>query len=1031
MRFFIKNKIVSYKSLLKKMWSPNIASLNESMNPLKFHQDKDLVSKKISDLRPYYDTVEHTQKNDKRTPSANMHLWKLFGGALLGIGLFSQFSKNYTTALAEEEKLLEFTPEWLEREFAKEKSFEERAILDLRSFELGSDDLAILYKELQSHSEVLRVIWPEKLLNNLKLKNKINDIQTLLIQHQTVFVDRPSDYIYAYFSQEVYHDNGGTLPTESGWECLKTRKVDSNGYFGAAYRNTQTHHIIIAHRGTDPANVVEFVKDWCTNIENVIGHAVNAQEASAVEFAKEIKKEYGTQYHISFAGHSLGGFLAQITTYHFAREGYITNAVVIDSPGAREKLLKLEGKKQSDEIEKLNITSYLAPPNLVNTCNSHLGVYYRVYPKLKLSEGGLFSSFKNGLTKNYLYSVMIHGREGIVDLFDPTTGLPKEGKFKKIEQWPQVSLVDSSSLKNLSFFKQARNIVSRYISGETDFSEYELFHRFANNDNYEPIADKLPFSEKYFIAYKAHYITEVVDIRKVYLNQLSIKEQKFLENFLNADYDFKGEKLKSLLKNLKILGLTLPELQKLDDIIIVEKGVILVPASFSDAQKFRCYLTCLIRRYYELPERNFHECFVDERVASGIETLKQQPLSADPQPFMKTLEQLNQDMHQYWEENHKTLKDIKQKGLQARLYLYVDPTLKELQADEEQKNRLEKQLEYRLRLQKEIEQHRAFVMTLPDTNDTKKALYELDRIKKDLEEQTQIINIIYPFQEAVWQYKQHRYGKAKMNLEKAQKVIEGKELLLSMVSKQINPESLYIGIYNLRAKIARSEGDYPGVKHYYEKALDYDPNNAVIKSSLGAALDDWDFYDTIIPDKDKNRYGEAIPYLKAALKEDPQNPTLIMNWGRGLYLLAQAKRAGNLKAQEVIEYTEIKETELLEEAEIQLSHSLKLNQNNLTALLFRGIIHQEQGDLKGALADFEAGLQLQKQPDHPTLLCRKAEVLIQIGGEESAAYEAYQEAYRSLKAKSWVPKNEREFWLKKITDAMDLLNMNGINCGKK
>jgi hypothetical protein len=66
-------------------------------------------------------------------------------------------------------------------------------------------------------------------------------------------------------------------------------------------------------------------------------------------------------------------------------QSYHPHTVVFDSPGCKDMLsemtdefdVRLEGR--SIDLEHLDITSYLSPPNRINTCNTHLGTVYRIF----------------------------------------------------------------------------------------------------------------------------------------------------------------------------------------------------------------------------------------------------------------------------------------------------------------------------------------------------------------------------------------------------------------------------------------------------------------------------------------------------------------------------------------------------------------------------------------------------------------------------------------------------------------------------
>jgi hypothetical protein len=86
----------------------------------------------------------------------------------------------------------------------------------------------------------------------------------------------------------------------------------------AAYWHPEHQQVVVAHRGTDRKNLGAL---W-TDLMGVWGkHYVGQMEFAStfthniVEVLREVKRERGVSFHLSFTGHSPGGWLAQITTF--------------------------------------------------------------------------------------------------------------------------------------------------------------------------------------------------------------------------------------------------------------------------------------------------------------------------------------------------------------------------------------------------------------------------------------------------------------------------------------------------------------------------------------------------------------------------------------------------------------------------------------------------------------------------------------------------------------------------------------------
>jgi hypothetical protein len=85
-----------------------------------------------------------------------------------------------------------------------------------------------------------------------------------------------------------------------------------------AYWHLEHQQVVIAHRGTNP-------KKWrplWTDLQGVLRNKYVPQMESASTFAykvvevlREINDKKGTCFQVFFTGHSLGDWLAQITTF--------------------------------------------------------------------------------------------------------------------------------------------------------------------------------------------------------------------------------------------------------------------------------------------------------------------------------------------------------------------------------------------------------------------------------------------------------------------------------------------------------------------------------------------------------------------------------------------------------------------------------------------------------------------------------------------------------------------------------------------
>ncbi|WP_155394398.1 XVIPCD domain-containing protein [Xanthomonas albilineans] len=114
-----------------------------------------------------------------------------------------------------------------------------------------------------------------------------------------------------------------------------------SGFHATAYRDRKTNEVIIAYRGTDPGlfsgeTKAEKAGHALTTIQDIavdatmVRDAVNPQKAAADAFTAQILAKAAAlgipKDHVTVAGHSLGGALAQIEAAEFGLRGATFNA---------------------------------------------------------------------------------------------------------------------------------------------------------------------------------------------------------------------------------------------------------------------------------------------------------------------------------------------------------------------------------------------------------------------------------------------------------------------------------------------------------------------------------------------------------------------------------------------------------------------------------------------------------------------------------------------------------------------------------
>lgn len=192
----------------------------------------------------------------------------------------------------------------------------------------------------------------------------------------------------------------------SDYKILEIAENKLTGYQGAIYRNQNTGELVAVHRGTEMTNgVPEFMKDTVIADGAMVLKAVNTQIPDAMCLMARAKQlaespEYcltnGKSAPISTTGHSLGGFLAQYTAYHFGVSGETFNAY-----GA----VGLYGIKETHGAH--GMINHMRATDFVSAANGHFGEV-RVYAKAEdidaLSQKGAASPQQG--SAGFLYDVV-------------------------------------------------------------------------------------------------------------------------------------------------------------------------------------------------------------------------------------------------------------------------------------------------------------------------------------------------------------------------------------------------------------------------------------------------------------------------------------------------------------------------------------------------------------------------------------------------------------------------------------------------
>lgn len=335
---------------------------------------------------------------------------------------------------------------------------------------------------------------------------------------------RPSDYIYALISSHVYNDvkTRETLVKEGNerfWKVCHVHKGTS-GYFGAIYINTKTNHIVVAHRGTN--NLLSVVED----VRGVIRNATSPQKEEAFALVNEalrlLREDY-EGYRVSFTGHSLGAFLAELSVFYCKRQGFNNvSAVTFESPGSKESLEKLQSNLQDHAIDlnNLDIISYVTYPNLINTYNHHVGTMYTITPEL-----GRFGWVAGN------YTLKVHSIDGILNC---SSNRESFNERQLLKDWPCNSLTNQQ------------------------MSQFFEVVKWDNGSYFLPADEELNTHQYFKLLYKAHYEPDLKYSGQEILpiKHFSEDMQKFLvifKSWREENKDRSEQKLQGITRNNDII----------------------------------------------------------------------------------------------------------------------------------------------------------------------------------------------------------------------------------------------------------------------------------------------------------------------------------------------------------------------------------------------------------------------------------------------------------------------------------------------
>ena len=826
------------------------------------------------------------------------------------------------------------------------------AVLNLQDVEVDKRDLEILSNCFETHHHpFIRVIWGNIADGS---SEEVEKVETLLGENSSRWKDRPKPYYCARFAKLAYSskkelEKGCGLP--EGWSFFDSRdNSEKNGYFGAAFVNHSTGQIILAHRGTH-----SIVKDLQTDVLGVVKGVVEGQQESALEFTKDVLQEADKKgYRLGFVGHSLGGWLAQLTTAWCKAQGVDdVYAVTMDAPGAKGMLKSyLDGRAfipMADmDSDGIDLTNYLSLPNLVNSCNEQTGDIFHILPVFGSGEKkirdwvslGSWASWGLRFLKDIDYLSEAHSLDNQLAAFDPLSGKVKKNKIFQVVSWPDLGKMQKYHTDFFRVVRENREILPYTENIKASKQPYLVEVNYDCKDH-ENIERDRSLKDRYIVEKIGRYSVRDFMPNEMRLQHFSKRAQTWLTRVASKSDD--------LPRMEKVAGLEGGELTERLKFTLNRDG--LVVAGSGDSWEFRNNLERLLKAFP-----------VMHLLATDLEW----DLSGEEIALL--LDSQERELIRFC-----------QNVVPARLYLFNPAGSSEIKKHADEIKVLEVEIQKRKDLLEKISDKEFW--------------------KNELSEQIGRLQIMELISKAFEKYKLREF-------DQAEKVTD--ELLLELDKYQKSSTSftaqlprLTAGIYSLKAKIDRcnwkDEADLESSKANYLAALDEDkglPKVAAIWSNYGALLNNWGewlFWEGRI-DEALKKHEEALKIHEKAhelalegewLYQDKNYenfpPGFIRrDYARGLFLLAEIEHTISLERLEKAK--EGGEKGKLEEEiryKTELEHILTLFSLDSvkdvppTTWLFKGIIYKELGEYSKAQICYSRGLK--KEKSHATLLNRMAE----------------------------------------------------------
>lgn len=258
-------------------------------------------------------------------------------------------------------------------------------------------------------------------------------------------------------------------------------------YFKDSY---STEKVFIIHQVTGFSKIGSIAADMqiaIGNNDDLVKDAVNFQK----ELFASLSSSRINNAIIVHTGFSLGGFIAAscVLDYDLSYQ-YQIKAFTFDSPGFCEQAQ--EDSQRSDQI-----FNFVTMPNLVNTCNKHVGRIFQICSeKFNSTQGPQSIQSISDLLPEFISTLDTHDLEQLIQMTSESTF-----SIKEVANWPQANPnLSIELLEKLAFdLREVQNDsdLPSYFNGiveninyyRNNAIKYKSELMFSNDDNDNVISD--------------------------------------------------------------------------------------------------------------------------------------------------------------------------------------------------------------------------------------------------------------------------------------------------------------------------------------------------------------------------------------------------------------------------------------------------------------------------------------------------------------------------------------------------------------